>query len=534
LEAGSATVSLLAALHAIIDRWQLVEFRPTLDTVVQRLESPQYEIAVFGRVNSGKSSLLNHIAGAAVLPVGVTPVTAVPTRLVRGAPPQALVRFAEMEPRQISISDLPRYASEQGNPGNQRHVTAIEVRLPADRLREGVVLVDTPGIGSLAASGSAETLAYLPRCDLGIALVDAAGTLTEEDLGLLRALAEGGIAAQVLLSKADLLSPADREQTLNYIREHLRRELATPLPVHAVSTVGRDAALLDHWFADEIAPQYERHCKLTEASLMRKTIQLQESVIAVLETMLARRQGRGQPGADAFDMATARRRLEEADAAIAEAEHQCRCWTDGHAALVETILQETACRVVKPPLAANHGTPHAVARVLDRVLVAAGQRASQTVTRLQQTLGRALQTLQEAAPLASVDVQAVRNFECRGLPGLELPPALANARVGVPWWARPIPPLAVYAVRQEVREEFGAAIQEQVQLYDSQLRAWLSDTLRQLVERYQSQAEVLREQLRRLARPVSPGSTGAELDELRRDLEELQAAPESGSPAALA
>ena len=58
------------------------------------------------------------------------------------------------------------YASEEKNPGNYKHVTGIVVAVPSPRLREGVVLVDTPGIGSLATSGSAETFAYLPALRL--------------------------------------------------------------------------------------------------------------------------------------------------------------------------------------------------------------------------------------------------------------------------------------------------------------------------------------------------------------------------------
>ena len=49
-------------------------------------------------------------------------------------------------------------------------------------MTDGVVLVDTPGIGSLATFGAAETMAYLPRCDLGIVLVDAASILNREDM----------------------------------------------------------------------------------------------------------------------------------------------------------------------------------------------------------------------------------------------------------------------------------------------------------------------------------------------------------------
>ena len=296
LQAAPGSAAMLRLLDQVVMRWQLVEFRPTIGTIVQRLESPQFEIAVFGRVSSGKSSLLNHIAGSSVLPVGVTPVTAVPTRLVRGDCPRAVVHFAETRPRSVDPKELAEYASEEKNRGNHKHVTGITVEMPSGRLREGVVLVDTPGIGSLAASGSAETFAYLPRCDLSVVLIDAGSTLNQEDISLLRDLYEAGIPAQVLLSKADLLTADDRQRVLQYIRDQLRQELNLDMAVHPVSTLGMDAALLDRWFEQEIEPLWERHRTLMEESLHRKIARLRESVMTVLQTLLAKRHGRGEKG----------------------------------------------------------------------------------------------------------------------------------------------------------------------------------------------------------------------------------------------
>ena len=44
------------------------------------------ELAVFGRFKAGKSSILNSLAGRAVLPIGVVPLTAVVTRLAESTP----------------------------------------------------------------------------------------------------------------------------------------------------------------------------------------------------------------------------------------------------------------------------------------------------------------------------------------------------------------------------------------------------------------------------------------------------------------
>jgi hypothetical protein len=84
LQGTRKEADLLRLLDRIIQDDELAEFRTVLLKIVEKLESPLYEIAVFGRVSSGKSSLLNHILGTDVLPVGVNPITAVPTRLLYG------------------------------------------------------------------------------------------------------------------------------------------------------------------------------------------------------------------------------------------------------------------------------------------------------------------------------------------------------------------------------------------------------------------------------------------------------------------
>jgi len=159
-------IRLLSEIERIIAAHGLVEFRGTLSMLLDRMESAAFEVGVFGRVSSGKSSLLNYILQTDVLPIGVTPVTAIPTRISHGPVAEAGIEFAEAQPQIIPLSELPEFATEQKNPGNKKHVTRIFVKLPSDRLAEGVTFVDTPGLGSLAVAGAEETVAYLPRCVL--------------------------------------------------------------------------------------------------------------------------------------------------------------------------------------------------------------------------------------------------------------------------------------------------------------------------------------------------------------------------------
>ncbi|HTS57292.1 MAG TPA: dynamin family protein [Terriglobales bacterium] len=293
LEKAGNDVALLKKLEAIISEQGLVEFRSTVSMILDRLADNSFEIAVFGRVSSGKSSLLNAVLGTDVLPVGVTPITAVPTRIVYGEIPALHVWFANRPPDQFDTSRLPEFVTEQGNPGNEKHVTRVVLHMSSPRLRDGVTFVDTPGLGSLATRGAAETLAYLPRCDLGVVLMDAGSALTGNDLNTVQTLYEAGIPANILVSKADLLSAEDRGRVIEYVRSHLRSELNLEAQVHAVSAMAKARDLVTEWFEKDIAPLYNQSRELKLRSTSRKVGTLLQSIEVSLEGRL--RQSKAQP-----------------------------------------------------------------------------------------------------------------------------------------------------------------------------------------------------------------------------------------------
>ena len=289
LEQTSHEAEWIKVIEEITAAHGLVELRPSLDAVIERLESSRFEVAVFGRVNSGKSSLFNHILRTEVLPVGVTPVTALPTYIVFGSRPLARIWFAEAAPIVIETHELRQYATEQGNPGNTKHVTRIQVELPADRLNDGVIFVDTPGLGSLARYGEMETMAYLPRCDLGAVLIDATSTLVHDDAFTVNSLRQAGASVMVLLTKIDVLSPDERATALQYTKDQLPANLGFDPPVSMVSVKDADAELSDRWIEAELVPCLREHQKLAKASVRRKVGLLREAAISALQRRLENR-----------------------------------------------------------------------------------------------------------------------------------------------------------------------------------------------------------------------------------------------------
>jgi len=301
LDGTRADHRLVAELARIVTVHGLVELRAAVELALERLESDALEVAAFGRVSCGKSSLLNRLLGAGVLPVGVTPITAVPARIGYGAVPRGSVSFATAAPEVFELGRLAEFATEHQNPANARHVTRLHVELPASILRDGVVLIDTPGLGSLVAGAEEAARACLPRCDVGIVLVDAAATLAPEDTAVVDALLRAGAHVMVLLSKADLLSADDRVRASTYVWRRLLEATGTEVPVFPVSVKGGATALFERWVETGLRPCLEDRRRLAERSLRRKVGALRDDVIAALERLCVRPSASVPAGASAAE-----------------------------------------------------------------------------------------------------------------------------------------------------------------------------------------------------------------------------------------
>jgi GTP-binding protein EngB required for normal cell division len=278
----------------------LAEVRPLLAAAVERATDSSFAVGVFGRVSAGKSSLINALAQTLALPVGVTPVTAVPLRIRRGES-GAVVSFLRGEPRAIELARIAEFATEEHNPSNHLAVRAIDVTVPT--VPQELEFLDTPGVGSLGTSGPAQAFAWLPRCDLGIVLVAAGSAVARDDFALVSGFRHAGIEHRVLVSKSDLIRAAELPKALAYVEHELRTAggLEAGLAVTAVSTAADRRDSLDQLRRDVLEPlaaDHERRARRAMVARLRALISACASALA----------GRGGATEDRR-VALARRRL---------------------------------------------------------------------------------------------------------------------------------------------------------------------------------------------------------------------------------
>jgi GTP-binding protein EngB required for normal cell division len=505
-------------LERIINDHGLVEFRSTLYMIIDRLESKSFDIALFGRVNTGKSSLINSIVHSEILPVGVNPITAVPTRLIYGPARRLIVRYADKNPEQFETSELSEFVTEQHNPANLKHVTQVLVELPCPRLTDGVVFVDTPGLGSLATSGAAETLAYLPRCDFGVVLIDAGSTLTEEDLSTIRALYEAGVPVSVLLSKSDLLAVSDRTRSLAYVSQQISAQLGLNLRVYPVSVQPSHLGFLDDWFKQEILPLYERHQKLTQESIRRKIGALREAVQTTLRTRL---EVSGEESRlTETDFAGIAQRLRNAAGRFADARGMILDIAHEIQDFSGLALATAAGHLVDNWREGNGISPTALVR---KTLVELGTSlASRAVGVIEDLSSELNETLRETADdLRFKDLDEGGNLTnaLKEMPVLDIGAWEIDVTPG--FLFKLSKHMAAKRIAQRLREQIGSSVAKAFYNFGKMMDAWARHALSELELRFDAHADAYRAYLARLS--GSKQASEAEKASIQGDLDGLSA-----------
>lgn len=190
-----------------------------------RVSEGRFYLACVGQFKRGKSTLINALIGQPILPTGFIPVTAVPTVVRFGQTPRARIRTQEGVWKEIPISDLKQYVSEELNPENQKGVQGAEVFAPGTLLSSGMCIVDTPGLGSVFTGNTLATQAFIPHIDAALVVVGADPPLAGEELTLVEAVGKQVEELILVLNKADRTTDEERTAASAFTRELLRKRL---------------------------------------------------------------------------------------------------------------------------------------------------------------------------------------------------------------------------------------------------------------------------------------------------------------------
>ena len=227
-DGAAGIVAGLAGVASLVDDAALAARAARLS---ERIEDRRFHIGILGDFKRGKSTLVNALIGRTVLPSGVVPVTTVVTEVRFGAGGSgAVVDYADGTTETIDERVLAEYVSEERNPGNRRGVARVVVSVPETLGAPGVVLVDTPGLGSVHEHQTAAARYALADSDGAVVVLSADSPLSDTEHALVVDLVSRGAPLFVVVNKCDHLGAPELDAVGTYVAGQLGRSGVSTAP----------------------------------------------------------------------------------------------------------------------------------------------------------------------------------------------------------------------------------------------------------------------------------------------------------------
>ncbi len=231
-----------------------------LAALAERLRRGEFNVVVVGAFKRGKSTLVNALVGAPVLPTGVLPLTSVATSLRWAPVSTATICSEDGTSRGIPLTALDGFVTEAGNPRNHLRVASAEVAVPADILRSGGVIVDTPGVGSTLEHNTDTTMRSLEDVDAAVFVTATDPPISEDERRFLIAVRHHAHKMFFVLNKVDTLDAHEADEVLTFTRSVIGEAIgdeATIFPVSARRALREGDPGMDR-FAAELAAFVDR------------------------------------------------------------------------------------------------------------------------------------------------------------------------------------------------------------------------------------------------------------------------------------
>ncbi len=173
------------------------------------LQEMFFLVVVVGEFNAGKSTFVNALIGDELLPMGITPTT--------------------------DAIELIRWSSKRRNDYAWREKDVIREWLHPNTGGPGVVIVDTPGTGSVFRKHETIAKNFLSRSDLVIFLLSAKRALAETERLYLELARDYGKKIVVVINQADLLQKREQKEVQTFVQQQLQELLGLRPEIFMVS-----------------------------------------------------------------------------------------------------------------------------------------------------------------------------------------------------------------------------------------------------------------------------------------------------------
>lgn len=238
--------SLLGQADSIISQYGLNGESETVLKLIDKTESRQINLMVCGEFKRGKSSFINAFLNENICPENIGIATSAISIISYGETPKVIRHFGklssdsnesedskvEMQKEEIQLADISKYVD--GTAIDIQDTIMLEIQIPNEMLKNGLRLIDSPGVGSLDPRHLFLTLYALPKADIIYFMTDVEEPLQGTELAFYRdRIASTGKVNRILVNKSDLKRKKDVDTIIKDIKDKISDSSVEVMPVSA-------------------------------------------------------------------------------------------------------------------------------------------------------------------------------------------------------------------------------------------------------------------------------------------------------------
>ena len=218
-----------------------------LEELEKAIETYTFKVYLIGPFSCGKSTLLNKWMGVDLLPKGISPETAVATELHYAENEKTVLISLDENGGEGTPEELPGVSYEQmakvTNLANAGKLARVCLFIDNPKLKDysDICIVDLPGLSSACRAHELAINRFVMEKSIGVFCIPMpAGTIQQDALEFLQDMERYRADLNLLLTKADECSDADRLSIQQHISETVRAQLGIPEKEFHVGVVSKD------------------------------------------------------------------------------------------------------------------------------------------------------------------------------------------------------------------------------------------------------------------------------------------------------
>lgn len=248
------------------DLFENENYKKRLTNICEKLKNTKFVIGVTGVMNAGKSTLLNALLGKEILGTSVVPETANLSIIKYAKEEKAIINFwnkkqwqeiknsalhleamrtfvketesifgnnldeyiqEETKKQEVLIQNLSLYTSAKTKEKYCNLIKSVELYTNLEYVKNGVCIVDTPGLDDPVIQREEITKSFLNECDLMIHLMNVAQSATKKDIDfIIHSLLYQNISSLlILITRIDTVEENELLEVINYTKQSIKKQL---------------------------------------------------------------------------------------------------------------------------------------------------------------------------------------------------------------------------------------------------------------------------------------------------------------------